>query len=294
MAGGSDYTPGGAPATGPSTSSWTDYDAALWGIGAADANLPVQYGRNKPKAKPSTGFSISAPGATTGIPFKQEKQPLNAPLAQILQTLSSVEPAQLAKLQAKLKAGGYIGPQAGVKWGTPDETTVAGFTKLLQTTSRLTQAGQDRTWQEVLASSVNPDAATSAAMKAAGLSATGAHNETTKSTTLTDAKSAEAVVTAAFKDAMGRMPTAAEKAKFLKHLNAQESSHPTVTKTHYDAQGNATSQSTSGGLGAAGTSQLATDQAMKNPDYANYQAAAFYTPLLFQALGASTDLEGGL
>lgn len=76
---------------------------------------------------------------------------------------------------------------------------------------------------------------------------------------------------------MGRAPTDAELSNLTAALQTAQRSNPTVTS--YNADG--TSTTTAGGLDAQ---QYLSDQAMQMPEYGAYQAAAFYYPLLPQAI----------
>lgn len=92
---------------------------------------------------------------------------------------------------------------------------------------------------------------------------------------------------------MGRAPEGHEAKALQAMLNAYADAHPSITTqtTSTDAQGNSTTTSKSqGGVTQQDVSQLAQESLQAKPEYASYQAAATYFPLLEQALGATANV----
>ncbi len=88
---------------------------------------------------------------------------------------------------------------------------------------------------------------------------------------------------------LGRDLTSSELDALVTKVQAAQRQAPTVTTTtqRTNAAGDQqTSHSTT--TGGINEQTFITDQLRANPDYAEHQAAAFYLPLLFQALGATT------
>lgn len=85
---------------------------------------------------------------------------------------------------------------------------------------------------------------------------------------------------------LGRDLTEAQLDRLVTKVQGAQASSPTISTVTTDAQGNTTTKTT-GGLGEGGAAQILQDAAQNDPNYAEHQAAAFYAPLLFQALGAT-------
>lgn len=94
---------------------------------------------------------------------------------------------------------------------------------------------------------------------------------------------------------LGRAADDKETAALKAALNAYSKAHPSITTqtTKTDADGNTTTTSKSrGGITAEGAGELAMDSVKAKPEYASYQAAATYYPLLEQAIsGAGLERE---
>lgn len=297
------YVPGGSGAVSPYGGSavfgWSDFDSALWG-----PETPVQYGRHqeaKPVIGPVPGQFIERDAAGNPIrPLDKNGKPVVGPLPErpttgvntpdvaampaILQRLTLMKPDELTRLQAKLKKAGYIGPNTHVQWGLPDDATKNAFAEVLMVTSRLTIAGTDKTWQEVLDESADPSDDVKKAMESAGISAKG-NTSVNKDVYHLNYQQAKSAFESVFQDSIGRLPTADETRKFQSAFNVASDKNPTVTTTVTDAEGNSTTTH-AGGVDAG---QFTKDQVRENPDYANYQAVATYFPMLEQALGQVSD-----
>lgn len=118
---------------------------------------------------------------------------------------------------------------------------------------------------------------------------TGSKTQRSQSVDLTDPTTARAMVNDVLSRRLGREATDDEVRAFTETLNAAERANPTITETiaQYRA-GDLVNQSstTSGGLSAAGKQRVLDEEAMAAPEYGAYQAAAFYAPLLMQAISA--------
>lgn len=125
---------------------------------------------------------------------------------------------------------------------------------------------------------------------------TGTRSATSTSTQvdLTDGATAKSLVNQTLSKFLGRNATDEEIRAFTATLHAAEKDNPvkastTTTDTFADGiqTGSTSSTTTSGGLSAAGKAQTLEDRAISLPEHASYQAAGFYMPLLFQAIGAT-------
>jgi hypothetical protein len=116
------------------------------------------------------------------------------------------------------------------------------------------------------------------------------HTSTSKTFDLTDRDTAKAIADETYGKFLGRAAEGGESKQLQGELNKLEREHPSLTSTTTttDEEGNSTTSSkSSGGLDAAARGQRAKELAMSDEEYSQYQAAAFYMPLLFQALGAT-------
>lgn len=88
--------------------------------------------------------------------------------------------------------------------------------------------------------------------------------------------------------ALGRAPTKSEVDDFIAKAQTIARSNPTVTKTTqkigFDGNVTDTTNITTGGGADAKAQVAAMDQARQSEDYASYQAAGNYFPMLFEAL----------
>lgn len=100
---------------------------------------------------------------------------------------------------------------------------------------------------------------------------------------LTSAQDARGLVRDVLTEQLGRRPTDEEYDAFTSTLNAAERANPSVTTQTIDEDGNVTGH-TQGGLGASGARDLLEEEARTLPEYATYQAAAYYGNALFASL----------
>lgn len=100
-----------------------------------------------------------------------------------------------------------------------------------------------------------------------------------------DPTAARDALNAAFSDAVGRAPTAAELAQFVSSYTAAAQASPVVTNSSRDAAGVVTT-SKSGGVDAQ---PIAEAGYIHSPEYANYQAVAKFFPAIEKVL-AGKDL----
>ncbi len=105
---------------------------------------------------------------------------------------------------------------------------------------------------------------------------------------------ARALADDAYQQALGQAADATQAAALKAALDAYAREHPQVTTRTItrDAEGNESSTSSqSGGMTGATAQQIAEDQAEAAPTFAEFQSAAFFFPLLQQALGATADVD---
>lgn len=259
--------------------SWGDTDAAYWNLGDTAAGLLV-------RDREEVGSHVNARELErTGDASTSRSKPGRAvndtTYGAILQRLGTMSAPERTALQKDLKAAGYLGK---FKAGVPDDATVDAFATLLMETARASKSDEMLTWQDMLDRRID-------AVESGASSESESHTYTSTSTT--SKESGRGVIWEAFRDAVGRNPTESEVDKFMNRLNAKERANPTVTTQVNDAQGNQTS-TTTGGFDSAAQADLVRQETQGNSEYAEYQAAAYYMPLMFQALGETTDLEGGL
>lgn len=123
----------------------------------------------------------------------------------------------------------------------------------------------------------------------------GTQTNTQKSVTHFDDLDAQGAAMDVYSSMLGRAPKPEEVPALKAMLNAYAKAHPSITTqtTTTDAQGNSSTTSKSrGGVTAQGAGELAMDSVKAKPEYASYQAAATYYPLLEQALaGPGLDRE---
>lgn len=120
---------------------------------------------------------------------------------------------------------------------------------------------------------------------------------TQNSINLTDPATARAAVNVTLRRMLGRDATDAEVHALTDAIHAKEKANPnsTTTTTQYDASGQAKSSSSvsSGGFGQDAVNALLESSAQKNPEYGEYQAAAFYLPQLLGMLGVNHGPSAG-
>lgn len=108
---------------------------------------------------------------------------------------------------------------------------------------------------------------------------------------LTDPESARAMVHEVLSSTLGRRATQEELDDFVTTLKTYEKANPAVrtTTTRYNKQGSPV-RSTATVTGGGDPRAMLEEQAMETPEYASYQAAGIYFPLLMQAIGATADV----
>ena len=120
---------------------------------------------------------------------------------------------------------------------------------------------------------------------------------TSKSIDVLNPKDAKALTRAVLQQELGRDPTQGEYEDFLAALNAAERANPDISRTTTTYDLDPTTESpyvskqrtvTTQGIGEAGLSQVAYEQAQRNPNWAEWQAMGTYFPALLQALGSTT------
>lgn len=127
------------------------------------------------------------------------------------------------------------------------------------------------------------------------LSGTQSVTQTKVTRDILDPADAKAMVRRTLVDELGREPTAAEFEDFISAaLNAQRRNPTTTTSTRTvstNRRGKITEDETQveqeSGIGIAGVQDQMTEQARRQPGWAEWQAVGTYAPALFQALGAT-------
>ena len=255
--------------------AWENAAASYWGIEVFDEN--VYSGQ------------VNARAAERGeaLPYAIDPQgtPRTQPVSAIMQTLMNMSSRERILLQTKLNKAGYL-PDSFKPGAADDQTINALSTVLLETARQGIASGESVSWQDYLDERIQ--SAESEEAKAAQ-----SRTFTQTSSSVTTKESGRGVIWDAFRDAVGRNPTESEIDKFMARLNERERANPTVTTTTVDADGNSSS-STTGGMDAAARADIVRQEVQGNDQYAEYQAAAFYMPLLFQALDGNVQLDGGL
>jgi hypothetical protein len=107
----------------------------------------------------------------------------------------------------------------------------------------------------------------------------GTQTSTTRSVNLTDPMTAKALVNDVLSRQLGRAARPDEVAAFTQVLNSAQEANPAIsteTRTYDEAGNYSSSVHSSGGLDAAGATQVLTDKAMQSPDYGAYQAGVTY------------------
>lgn len=108
---------------------------------------------------------------------------------------------------------------------------------------------------------------------------------------LTDPTAARGAVHDMLSGLLGRRATEQELDDYVTTLRSFERNHPDTqtTTTHYNAKGVRTSSNTVTKQGADPTTMM-EDKVRGTDEYASYQAAGVYFPLLLQALGATAEV----
>lgn len=198
-----------------------------------------------------TGSPSAAAGGQNVVPQTQG----GVDASVLFQMLGAVSPETMKSYQRKLVQANLLSASSLSK-GSPDNPTMTAFSELFMIAIRANQgkAPKDRlTWYELLddlAASGSPSAAKAAA-KAEAL----AHQPTTTTSTqayTTGEDDADAYLTAAMTELLGRAPNKKEVAAFTSRLNAKEEANPTVTTTQNDGYGNTTSSTEASNVSAAG------------------------------------------
>lgn len=178
-------------------------------------------------------------------------------------------------------------------------TLLKAWNEVIDETSRFTAAGKKvDPWgvAKIIAGTDNdpgnPGSGRTRAGRERGFTGSRSATSTNTQVDLTDGKTAKALVNQTLSKFLGRNATDEEIRAFTQTLHAAEKANPvTATTTTTDSfadgiqTGSKSSTTTSGGLSAAGKAQTLEDQATNLPEYASYQAAGLYAPLLFQAIG---------
>lgn len=266
-------------AQGPAASTGTDF-GALYGVDAATAALQVQTGlRGEP-----TG-NVNARAAERGDTDPRAHTPLTQSIAAILQSLNAMNSKSRKSLQDMLVKGGYLNENY-VASGSVDKDFVRGFVDMLSEYSRSnvipeTSDGpgginQSVSWAYYLNQQVQAHEAGKKEKEKE------ANPPKVRLLSMTEAAPA---YKEAFRQAVGREPTASEIRSFVDSYNAKAKENPLTTSVEMVDGVEVTS--TSGGV----AEDFMGDQIEENPDYANYQAVATYFPRMESLLSAPNDIN---
>lgn len=161
--------------------------------------------------------------------------------------------------------------------------------RLVQEAVDKTAAGQKMTpWDVMSFAGGNPDAAKSGKPRTI--------TRTESRVDLTDPDTARSLVHDVLSDRLGRRANQEEVDDFVSALHSYEKANPTVSTTtsRYGREGRFKGSETvsQGGATSQGAQQVIQDEVEETPEYASYQAAGIYFPLLEQALGATANVQG--
>lgn len=202
----------------------------------------------------------------------QTKQPNWATTQQALDSFYGWSAKQLGSFMAKAALGGLLQPGDGVMEAD------ALWQKLVKEAAAYGAQGAQVSPMDILASYVG----------SGGGAKPFARTTTQKQVDLTDPDTAKALATSVWQQLLGRDPNPGELGSFAGALQTAEQNNPsmTTTTTQYDAQGNATSSSStnSGGMTDAGRQYLAEQQIKANPEFGATQAATTYMNALESAI----------
>ena len=272
---GVDEYAGANPQAGPSVA--TNFQA-LYGISADDLNLKVQTGMS---GEP-TG-NVNARAAERGDADPRARTPLTQSVLAILQSLNAMSPKARQSLQAMLSKAGYLSEDY-LATGHMDKDFVKAFTEMLseyarsndipETNENSAGLAQRVSWQTYLTNRASDVEKAAAAEKA--------EPAKVRLISMTEATPA---YRAAFREAVGRDPSANEIRQFVDAYNAEARANPLVTKVEMVDGVEVTS--TEGGV----SEDFMGTQIEENPDYANYQAVATYFPAMERVLGEVHNLN---
>jgi hypothetical protein len=193
----------------------------------------------------------------------------------------------IARLQARLATAGLIGPKTKVRVGMADNATMSAYKALLTFANRYAISETDALAMLESNPVINGDGSASGASSAPTTS-TSTNTSTTNLTSL----DAEQIANTAYQDALGANAAPKQQKALQAALQAYAGAHPNISKTtstRDPTTGNTDSSTTSsGGVDAGGLAQVAQNQAMAAPDYAEVQAATTYFNALVNSLGPST------
>jgi hypothetical protein len=197
--------------------------------------------------------------------------------------------ADIARLQIQMVQAGLLGAKEKIRFKIADTATIGAYKDLLAY-ANVHGLTKDEAMDELMS---NPLSSAADGFGAGGGPSTTVHTRT--DTTHFDDLDARAMANDAFAARTGREAKGEEAEALQAALNAYASAHPAITKSTVtdDGSGNTnTVAHTTGGVSAAAQGQIAVDQAQAAPDYAEYQAAGFYFPVLESMLGATADVRG--
>lgn len=164
-----------------------------------------------------------------------------------LRTLSALSVEELARLQGRMASVGLIGPSTRFRIGVVDNATVSAYKTLLSTANRY--GVTDSEALRMLAQTGELKGGEVTTDKDGNIVAAHPETKTTRQKTVTepvytDPATARQALRNVWQQSFGRDPSDAEMRRYAHRLRAAESGADVTaqtTKTHYDAEGTATS-----------------------------------------------------
>jgi hypothetical protein len=216
----------GGTATGVA-SNVSNVTTALYGSDAT--NIPVQTGRKKVGIGNVPGVYVPG-GATPEQAQKiideakrrsEQLAPEKKPISDVYGEFYNMDATQRQGLQTALFAAGFYGTKKldSIPFGEADDTSEAALTALLVRTAKMNAAGQDVTWEEVLANLSGSDAAKARlAAGGGGGSSVSYYDPTYLAQTLDDAA----------KNVLGRKASVDEQRMFINAFHAAQAANTNI------------------------------------------------------------------
>ncbi len=254
--------------------AWSPTQQAQWGFNPAEASVPVEHANMGGPAgvgySEKTAEREGADAARAYDPNKKVVVPQN--IASVVQWINGLNGQGRTQIQATLKAAGYLPGDYSVT-GDMDKKTVEAFVDMLGESSRYSIANPGTAWQDYLLGK---------AQRTIDAEDKAPRTQTRRDVTRLSYDDPGGFFDA-FQQAVGRAPTDSETKAFVDTFNAKAEKNPQVTTQTTDPSTGNVTATTTGGIDVGSEIR---EQAMENPDYANYQAVATYFPAMERALGA--------
>lgn len=250
----------------PNANLWSSEAQAYWGLPITSERGVAMAARDeKPLDRMATEHRPGAPmmPGSTG--------------QAILESLVRMSSRDRVLIQSKLVAAGFLGEKQ-YKAGAADDATISAMSGLLGEAARYAiTRGEVVSWQKYLADRANGGAP-------------GDEVDEPAKVNLLTVEGVRSSFAASFREMVGRAPTDSEVRKFVDSYNAEARSSPPRESVEIGEDGTQFVTTT----GGVDPGEFAEEHIQENPDYADYQAVAYYMPALEQALGAIGEGSGGV